>query len=232
MNPTLRKGAKSVDVKALQERLNKYLLPNPKLIIDGNFGPATFKAIRAFQAQNGLSIDGIAGPQTWKCFKQLQTGGYCSAPPLVLPTPTTSTWIKIAKQELGQKEIAGSKHNPRILAYHVTTTLKAANDETPWCSSFVNWVLKKAGITGTNSAAAASWLNWGKPTMTKVGAITVIRNKNAANSNLTYSGNHVGFLLKETATHYFLLGGNQSDQVKVSRYPKKSWDLRGHRWPK
>jgi hypothetical protein len=38
--------------------------------------------------------------------------------------------------------------------------------------------------------------------------------------------------MKETATHYLLLGGNQSDQVKISSFPKSSWTLRGYRWPK
>ncbi|PUA27910.1 MAG: hypothetical protein B0W54_15465 [Cellvibrio sp. 79] len=87
-------------------------------------------------------------------------------------------------------------------------------------------------MTGTNSAAAASWVDWGEKTTAKSGAITIIRNPKAANSSLTTTGNHVGFLVKETATHYVFLGGNQSNQVKVSSFPKASWTLRGYRGPK
>jgi len=59
----------------------------------------------------------------------------------------------------------------------------------------------------------------------------VIYNAAAANSSLSRSGNHVGFLVEETSTHYALLGGNQSNSVKVTRFPKKKWRLKACRWP-
>ena len=69
--------------------------------------------------------------------------------------------LEVARGEIGTKEIRGGRDNPRVLAYHQATSLKASNDETSWCSSFVNWTMKQAGVRGTNSAAARSWLNWG-----------------------------------------------------------------------
>jgi uncharacterized protein (TIGR02594 family) len=147
------------------------------------------------------------------------------------PIGAGAVWMQVARREIGQSERVGSRHNPKIIKYHATTSLQAKTDETPWCSSFVNWVLKQVDIEGTNSAAAASWLKWGKSSPARAGAITVLRNDKAANSSLSRSGNHVGFLVKVTATHFLLLGGNQSNQVKLSRYPKKSWVLRGYRWP-
>ncbi len=71
-------------------------------------------------------------------------------------------WLEIARGELGTHEIRGSQDNPRVLEYHQATTLKARNDETSWCSSFVNWTMQQAGVQGTRSAAARSWLNWGQ----------------------------------------------------------------------
>ena len=38
---------------------------------------------------------------------------------------------------------------------------KFNDDETAWCSSFVNWVMEKSGNTGTDSALALSWKNYG-----------------------------------------------------------------------
>eukprot|EP01156_Anaeramoeba_ignava_P011257 Anaeramoba_ignava/a482504_22.p5 GENE.a482504_22~~a482504_22.p5 ORF type:complete len:143 (+),score=5.17 a482504_22:255-683(+) len=75
-------------------------------------------------------------------------------------------WFKIALEEMwaGVTEIRGRKHNPRIIEYHKSTTLRASNDETAWCSSFVNWCIEQAGLKGTDSAAARSWLKWGKKT--------------------------------------------------------------------
>ncbi len=64
----------------------------------------------------------------------------------------------------GVEELPGAAHNPRILEYHRTTTLghgAASKDETPWCSSFVNFCMVMSGFRGTNSASARSWLKWG-----------------------------------------------------------------------
>ena len=238
MTTTLRTGSKGPDVKKLQELLNTVLHLNPKLIVDGDFGRATDAAVKRFQAEKGLGIDGIVGPKTWQALNLYSTKSHSAVkppPPPVVVTPVagiTNNWMKIASKEKGQAEFKGKNHNPVIIKYHASTTLKAKTDETPWCSSFVNWVMQQAKIPGTNSAAAASWLTWGQKCSAKSGAITVIRDAKAANSSLTRSGNHVGFLVRETATHYELLGSNQSNMVKVTLFPKSSWTLRGYRWPK
>jgi uncharacterized protein (TIGR02594 family) len=78
------------------------------------------------------------------------------APPVDEPA-----WITIARAEMGVQEYPGPEHNPRIIQYLRSTTNPATSDETPWCSGFVNWCMKQAGIVGTNSAAARSWLKWG-----------------------------------------------------------------------
>lgn len=53
----LRRGMKGVPVKRLQEKLG--------ITADGDFGPATEKAVKDYQAANGLAVDGIAGPDTF-----------------------------------------------------------------------------------------------------------------------------------------------------------------------
>src|SRR4051794_9847744 len=60
--PTLQRGSSGSDVQALQQRLSDLGFdPNG---IDGNFGPGTEKAVRAFQQAKGLGVDGKAGPDT------------------------------------------------------------------------------------------------------------------------------------------------------------------------
>jgi peptidoglycan hydrolase-like protein with peptidoglycan-binding domain len=49
--------------QAVQHALN-ILGANPKLVEDGNCGPASMSAIKTFQTLHGLVADGIAGPQT------------------------------------------------------------------------------------------------------------------------------------------------------------------------
>ncbi len=68
--PTLRKGDKSPDgwVEFLQQELNRQLGANA-VEVDGNFGPGTEKAVRAFQKKLGIQVDGIVGNQTWAALR-------------------------------------------------------------------------------------------------------------------------------------------------------------------
>jgi TIGR02594 family protein len=130
---------------------------------------------------------------------------------------TRTPWIDIAKQELGVKEIPKiTANNPRIIEYH-STTGKFLDDETPWCSSFVNWVVGRAGIKGTNSARALSWQSWGtrldKPAYGSIGVIKWSK------------GGHVGFVVgikrdRNGKEKIILLGGNQSNKVQYSEFAK------------
>lgn len=61
--PLLRPGSKGSGVKTLQTKLNA---KGFRLNVDGDFGPATERAVRAFQNANGLRADGIVGPNTWR----------------------------------------------------------------------------------------------------------------------------------------------------------------------
>ena len=230
----LRIGSRGSEVSQLQELLNRRLtlLPAQRLRVDGEFGPRTAEAVKLFQARYGLGIDGVVGTRTWTA---LNSGAAAVPQPRMSPSPVVSSdapWMPIATREIGQVEIEGRRHNPRIVEYHASTSMGAAADETAWCSSFVNWVLRQAGIRGTNSAAAASWTSWGQSCHARTGAVTVIFNPSAANSRLSRSGNHVGFLAEDNGGHFVLLGGNQSDSVRISRFPKSTWQLRGYRWPR
>ena len=71
--PTLQKDSKGPDVLALQQRL-KDLGFDPKGV-DGNFGPGTEAAVRAFQKAKGLGIDGKVGPKTNAALQAGSAGG-------------------------------------------------------------------------------------------------------------------------------------------------------------
>lgn len=131
-------------------------------------------------------------------------------------------WWPIALAELGVSEIPGSRHNPRVLEYLRSTTLgadMAALDETAWCSAFANWCIQRAGLQGTGSAWARSWLQWGEAAPLqelRLGAIVVLSRGDMAG--------HVGFLHRlelrsDGPPLLHLLGGNQGNAVKVSPYP-------------
>lgn len=69
----LRRGSKGAAVKTLQGNLNKVM--GSKLVVDGDFGPATESAVKAFQKKYGLTVDGEYGPSSAAMMKAALKGG-------------------------------------------------------------------------------------------------------------------------------------------------------------
>lgn len=67
--PTLRKGDKGEAVAALQKKLIGLGYDLGKWGVDGDFGAATEKAVKAFQKASGLVDDGIVGEKTRKALE-------------------------------------------------------------------------------------------------------------------------------------------------------------------
>lgn len=65
--PVLKRGAKGNEVKALQALLIGYGYSCGDSGVDGSFGGATDRAVRAYQNDHGLEVDGSVGPATWSC---------------------------------------------------------------------------------------------------------------------------------------------------------------------
>lgn len=146
-------------------------------------------------------------------------------------------WLKIARREEGVKEISGPQHEVRVLEYlSVCTNTDPSlrtKDETAWCSAFACWVMEEAGFESPRTAWARTWFDarWGEEESLddpRQGAIAVFSRG---------SGGHVGFFLEDLGNKVRILGGNQSNQVKVSTYPKSGtmggtrYELLGYRWP-
>jgi uncharacterized protein (TIGR02594 family) len=134
-------------------------------------------------------------------------------------------WLAAAWAELGQREIAGASDNPRIAAmFRDAGEVAKHHDEVPWCAAFVGACLDRAGLQGSGSLMARSYLRWGGSLGDgRFGAVAVLsRGRDPA-------AGHVGFLVGETDGNILLLGGNQSNAVTVAAFPKSR--LLGLRWP-
>lgn len=91
MPSILRNGSRGFDVAVVQAQLNAKNSSNPKLDVDGAFGPITQTAVVSFQRQAGLSPDGIVGPLTHSALAQgltLSTANH-NVTHIAQPTPTT-----------------------------------------------------------------------------------------------------------------------------------------------
>ena len=121
-----------------------------------------------------------------------------------------------AMSQYGIKEIAGKEDNPEVLKYFEAVGFGSLKDETAWCSAFMNWVAIKAGADHSGELTARSWLKVGRPVkVPKIGDITVLWRV----SPDSWKG-HVGLYIREHRGWIYLLGGNQSNQVKISAYPR------------
>lgn len=134
-------------------------------------------------------------------------------------------WLEAALSELqlGVVEVPGPASNPRIDEY-LRGVGQPSNDEIPWCAAFVAYCLEQSGVLGTGKPSARSYLTWGQPTEPRVGAVGVLWR----GSREGWQG-HVGFILDVGDASVYLLGGNQSNRVSVSAFPRDR--LLGARWP-
>ena len=60
--PSLHQKSTGGAVKALQAILTA---AGYSTVVDGSFGPATEKSVKAYQKARGLTVDGVCGEQTW-----------------------------------------------------------------------------------------------------------------------------------------------------------------------
>lgn len=130
-------------------------------------------------------------------------------------------WMRHAFAELGEKEIPGAKANPKILSYFQSARFWGTDDsggQNAWCASFVSWVMDQSDYESPKAAfRARSWASFGKALSEPVfGAIGVKSRR---------GGGHVAFVVgkSEDGKDLFMLGGNQSDEVNISCYPRDVW---------
>jgi uncharacterized protein (TIGR02594 family) len=127
-----------------------------------------------------------------------------------------SSPVEIAKRFVGAEEHAQRDVLSNFIGKVGGQTVDPAT--TAWCAAFVNGVLHQAGMQGTDSLAARSFLNIGQKVEGKPqeGDIVVL-SRGDPNGNL----GHVGFYVGDGATpgSVKILAGNQGNRVDYAEYP-------------
>jgi uncharacterized protein (TIGR02594 family) len=145
--------------------------------------------------------------------------------------PNDPAWLQEAFSVLGLSEIAGGRHEKRILAMYRAAGHEIAADEVPWCAAFVNWCLSQAGIDGTGSLMARSFTKYGKglhrTDPIPRGAIAIWPRGKPPSG-------HVNLVLYDDGTYVYCIGGNQSKEgtngaVTIGKYAKGQ--AVAYRWP-
>ena len=125
--------------------------------------------------------------------------------------------LNIALREYGVTEIPGKNDNPRILQYfHEIGQKWVKDDETAWCSAFINWCAKVSGLEYTGKLNARSWLDIGYEVFTsQPGDIVIFWRV----SKEDWRG-HVGLFINYEGDYINVLGGNQGNKVCIKKYHK------------
>jgi hypothetical protein len=148
MPPLLRKGAHTPEVTELQRLLNARGYP---VEVDGEFGPQTYRAVRAFQSQNldqhgqPLVIDGSVGPITWWSLTHPKPGiaapsaiNFTEMPAIALggsAAGRTALAAAIGELRAGACEEGGNNCGPFVRKY----LGGEAEEGSSWCAAFVSW---------------------------------------------------------------------------------------------
>lgn len=133
----------------------------------------------------------------------------------------------LAQSLMGTREIAGEEYNVQIVAMLKLNHSWPRNDETPWCSAFVNYVCARSGLPRSKSLLARTWLGIGEPIElddARVGFDIVILKRGGGDQpgpNNHKAPGHVGFFAGEKDGDLYVLGGNQNDEVNITLYDGK-----------
>lgn len=195
---TLSKGSKGAEVKALQHRLNAF---GYKLDEDGDFGPATEKAVKRFQQAYGLAADGVAGPLTFEALdnaeKKLDSTG-----------TDRERVLSYAYSHLGTSEPTGD--DLFIKAYNEASGA-AFNLNVPWCEIFVWYCLSYFALPVPLTASCTQARRWWR----EQGLWRDVGDYDPQPGDIVYYDwgadgdcDHVGILAEITDTTYVVIEGN------------------------
>lgn len=87
----LQSGSSGIYVKQLQTSLNTIM--DAGLTVDGNFGPATDTAVRAFQTKYGLDVDGKVGSNTIALINDFIKNGVPEEKPIIIRGDTNNDGV-------------------------------------------------------------------------------------------------------------------------------------------
>jgi len=143
--------------------------------------------------------------------------------------------LAIARANLGDDEIRDTQ---KLSSFFTKAGIKVNPAVTPWCAAYVNASLAQAGMKGTGSLAAGSFVpqpgvkGWGSGVeagqAVAAGDVGVVRGR-TGRTNL--EGTHVGFLTGERKIvggreWVEMVGGNQGGTVSGKGGVSSQWRLR------
>jgi len=136
------------------------------------------------------------------------------------------TAFNLAQRFVGIEEVVGPVSNPAILMMLKLDADWPQDDEVAWCSAFMNYIAWLLRLPRSKSLRARSWLRVGVPIPleeARAGFDLVVLKRGPdpqPGPDVIDAPGHVGWYAGVHEDRILLLGGNQSDTVRVSGYAK------------
>jgi uncharacterized protein (TIGR02594 family) len=208
------------------------------LVVDGEWGPITEAAVKAFQSAHDMPPVGYVGIHTAALLDAFDID---NVPPPAPSALSGAPWLSQMRAITGTKEFQGGADNPIIMAWKedikkafpdmANYTNGYTHDSVPWCGLTMAAVMARCAPPirppfnphdDTESYLyALSWLGFGTKCDPRVGAILVFSRE---------GGGHVTLCEQVRDDKVWIRGGNQSDRVNVSTRMLDS-SFKGARWP-
>jgi peptidoglycan hydrolase-like protein with peptidoglycan-binding domain len=131
-----KRGSSGEKVRLIQGWLS---LHGFKLVVDGGYGNATTRQVRAFQKAKGLPVTGIVDDATYAELVQPMT---VALAPIAPGGPLGRLVVAYARQHLVQhpQEVGGENRGPWVRLY----TQGREGKDSPWCAGFATFILEQA----------------------------------------------------------------------------------------
>lgn len=204
------------------------------LVPDGDFGDITESAIEKFQSDHKLNALGYIGVKTAAALDAVPvvTGVTVETP--ALSVLKVAPWLSHMRAMNGLREASGSKDNPVIVSWPREIANKYPDigpdvlwyrhDDVPWCGLAAAICTTRGGEKPPKAPlGAGNWVSFGQK---------MKLSDRTPGSVFVYSrvgGHHVTMYESEDSSYYYCRGGNQSDQICVTKIPK-SREVIAVRW--
>jgi uncharacterized protein (TIGR02594 family) len=128
------------------------------------------------------------------------------------PSGETADLMAIAKTTLGMNE---QEQNAALQEYLTTGGVNMDPAKTAWCAAWLNATLGKAGMKGTGSNMARSFLDWGQEVSDPRRGDIAVFTRGDPSGPYGHVGLFDGYNPDGTIR---VLGGNQGDAVSIAAY--------------
>lgn len=219
---TLKLGSRGPDVRGVKRGVARARRPNgrPYTRLNGltsTYGPFFRRTVKQFQRDHGLRVDGEVGPRTFARIEPTldQYAKYLIRQYKPRPRPTKGEKVvSIAGTQVGVVESPwGSNSGRSVRRYQSACWLGGTG--WPWCAAFVVWCWKET-YGSVPRATAGAW------DLTDNGGVRVSVANLKPGDAVSYDtgSGHVNLFVRDRGSYIETIGGNESNSVKRSMWPK------------